>query len=89
MYSNAERTKKIVFEFGCNIYDTGASEVQIALLTERIGHLQNHFIKNKKDYHSRRGLLKMVARRRRLLRYLKTHNILSYTKLIKNLGLRH
>lgn len=89
MCGSTEKKLKIISEFGCNINDTGVTEVQIALLTARIDHLKQHFLKNKKDYHSRRGLLKIVARRRRLLKYLKACHILRYTNLIKHLGLRH
>jgi len=68
--------------------DTGSPEVQVALLTARINDLTGHFKVHDKDYHSRRGLLKMVSRRRRLLDYLKRENAESYTQLIKRLGLR-
>lgn len=89
MYSNVEERIKIIAKFGRNVHDTGISEVQIALLTARIDHLKDHFLKNKKDYHSRRGLLRIVAHRRRLLQYLKKCNMLRYVNLIKILGLRH
>ena len=68
--------------------DTGSTEVQVALLTARILDLQAHFESNKKDHHSRRGLLKMVSRRRRLLEYLKRKNYDGYRALINELGLR-
>jgi small subunit ribosomal protein S15 len=68
--------------------DTGSPEVQVALLTARINGLTDHFKANAKDHHSRRGLLKMVSRRRRLLDYLKGKNAESYTALIQRLGLR-
>lgn len=68
--------------------DTGSPEVQVALLTARINDLTGHFKVHGKDHHSRRGLLKMVSRRRRLLDYLKRENAESYTQLIKRLGLR-
>lgn len=68
--------------------DTGSPEVQVAILTRRINDLMDHFKKNKKDHHSRRGLLKMVSNRRRLLDYLKKKNNASYVKLIADLGLR-
>lgn len=68
--------------------DTGSPEVQIALLTARINDLTGHFKTHAKDHHSRRGLLKMVSRRRRLLDYLKDRNADSYTQLIQRLGLR-
>ncbi len=68
--------------------DTGSPEVQIALLTARITHLTEHLRSNKKDHHTRRGLLQMVGRRRRLLNYLKNTNIEAYRSLIADLGLR-
>jgi len=68
--------------------DTGSPEVQIALLTERINHLTDHFKLHKKDYHSRRGLLKMVGSRRRLLDYLKKKDLTKYRELIEKLGIR-
>ena len=68
--------------------DTGSPEVQIALLSERIATLTEHFKVHKKDHHSRRGLLKMVGQRKRLLNYLKTKDLESYRKLIKELGIR-
>jgi small subunit ribosomal protein S15 len=69
--------------------DRGSAPVQIALLTERINDLTDHFRTHKKDHHSRRGLLMMVGRRRRLLEYLKTTNVDRYRQLIEDLGLRH
>jgi small subunit ribosomal protein S15 len=68
--------------------DTGSSEVQIALLTERIRHLTDHFDHHKKDHNSKRGLLKMVGQRRRLLRYLERTDVEKYRALIEKLGLR-
>ncbi len=68
--------------------DTGSPEVQVALLTERIRYLTEHFKTHKKDHHSRRGLLKLVGRRRRLLDYLKRKDLERYRSLIKELGLR-
>ena len=68
--------------------DTGSPEVQIALLTERINHLTEHFKLHKKDHHSRRGLLRLVGQRRRLLDYLKGSNLERYRDIIKSLGLR-
>ncbi len=68
--------------------DTGSPEVQIALLTERIKHLTEHFKSHKKDFHSRRGLLMLVGRRRRLLDYLKKRSVERYAKIISDLGLR-
>lgn len=69
--------------------DRGSAPVQIAILTARINHLRNHFDSHKKDHHSRRGLLKMVGRRRRLLEYLKRTDLDGYRALIADLGLRH
>ena len=68
--------------------DTGSPEVQVALLSQRIEHLMEHFKTHKKDFHSRRGLLKMAGKRRRLLDYLKTANIDRYRKVVSSLGLR-
>ena len=69
--------------------DTGSTPVQIALLTERINYLTTHFKGHVKDFHSRRGLLKMVGKRRRLLTYLKRINVERYRQIITDLGLRH
>lgn len=68
--------------------DTGSTEVQVALLTQRISHLTEHFKVHKKDHHSRRGLLKLVSQRRRLLNYLKRTDLERYRKLVSTLGLR-
>ena len=88
MSLSTEAKAKIVAEFGRDAKDTGSSEVQIALLTAQINHLQEHFSVHKKDHHGRRGLLGMVSRRRKLLDYLKRTNLESYTNLISRLGLR-
>ena len=69
--------------------DTGSPEVQVSVLTERINYLTDHFRQHAKDHHSRRGLLKMVGRRRRLLDYLKRTSLDAYRKLINELGLRY
>jgi len=69
--------------------DTGSSRVQVAVLTERINYLNGHFKTHKKDHHSRRGLLKMVGRRRRLLDYMKRKEVEGYRQLIAELGLRY
>ena len=69
--------------------DTGSSRVQIAVLTERINYLTDHFKQHANDHHSRRGLLKMVGKRRRLLDYLKRSDVDGYRKVIQDLGLRH
>jgi small subunit ribosomal protein S15 len=78
----------VIKKFATKKDDTGSPEVQIALLTERIAKLSSHFETHKKDHHSRRGLLVMVGRRRRLLDYLKNKNQASYAEIIKKLGLR-
>ncbi|MDC7222228.1 MAG: 30S ribosomal protein S15 [Spirochaetales bacterium] len=83
-----EDKKQIVAEFGKDANDTGSAEVQIALLTKRIEDLTDHFKEHKKDHASRRGLLKMVGQRRRLLRYLKKKDLEGYRALIGKLGLR-
>ena len=83
-----QRKKEIIEKFGQVTGDTGSPEVQVALLTERINDLQRHFQAHKKDHHSRRGLLKMVGRRRRLLDYLKGRSETRYQSLIQELGLR-
>ena len=80
--------KQIVAEFGRDANDTGSPEVQIAILTARIEELQEHFDMHKKDHHSRRGLLKMVGKRRNLLAYLKNKDVARYRALIERLGLR-
>lgn len=85
---NKEKKQEIIKNFGRAPEDTGSPEVQIALLTQRITELTEHLKINKKDHHSRRGLLKMVGQRRGLLEYLKKNNIESYRSLIERLGLR-
>ncbi len=81
-------TQTIVEEFGTHETDTGSPEVQVALLTERINHLTDHLRVHKKDHHSRRGLLMMVGKRRRLLKYLDNQDVKRYRSLIARLGLR-
>ncbi|MFC0323440.1 30S ribosomal protein S15 [Gallibacterium melopsittaci] len=88
MSLSTEAKAKIIAEFGRDAKDTGSSEVQIALLTAQINHLQEHFSVHKKDHHGRRGLLGMVSRRRKLLDYLRRTNLESYSNLISRLGLR-
>lgn len=83
-----EKKQSIIDSYKLHENDTGSPEVQIALLTERINHLNEHLKVNKKDYHSRRGLLKMVGHRRNLLEYLKKEDIKRYRDLISRLGLR-
>ena len=79
---------KIVAEFGRNPQDTGYPEVQIALLSARISDLQPHFEDHKKDHHSRRGLLRLVAQRRKLLDYLKASDLARYSAIVEKLKLR-
>ena len=81
-------TQTIISEFGTHGTDTGSPEVQVALLTERINHLTEHLKVHKKDHHSRRGLLMMVGKRRRLLDYLKAQDVERYRNVIARLGLR-
>jgi small subunit ribosomal protein S15 len=84
----AERKKEVIENFKTHETDTGSPEVQIALLSERISYLTEHFKTHKKDHHSRRGLLKLVGQRRRLLDYLKRKNVDRYREVIARLGLR-
>ena len=88
MAMTAERKQELMTTYATHEGDTGSPEVQVALLTERITYLTGHFKTHKKDHHSRRGLLKMVGRRRRLLKYLRTTDEDRYKTLIKSLGLR-
>ena len=83
-----ERKAALVTQYKRHEKDTGSPEVQVALLSERIGQLTDHFKTHKKDHHSRRGLLKLVGQRRRLLDYLKTKDGNRYKKLIDGLGIR-
>ncbi len=84
---DAQKTD-IIDEFRTHPTDTGSPEVQVALLTRRIQYLTEHFKEYKKDFHSRRGLLRMVGRRRRLLEYLKRKDLTRYRQLVERLGLR-
>ena len=88
MVMTAVAKKEIIDQFKIHDKDTGSSEVQIALLTTRIKYLTEHFQTHKKDHHSRRGLLIMVGKRRRLLNYVKNKDVYRYRSLIKELGLR-
>ncbi|MBI5938478.1 MAG: 30S ribosomal protein S15 [Betaproteobacteria bacterium] len=88
MAMTAADKAKILKDYQRAAADTGSPEVQVALLTARINDLTGHFKANAKDHHSRRGLLKMVSRRRRLLDYLKSRNTDAYRSLIERLGLR-
>ena len=83
-----EKKQQVIAENATKANDTGSPEVQIAILTERINGLSGHMQSNKKDFSSRRGLLRMVARRRKLLDYLKRKNESGYTALIEKLGIR-
>lgn len=88
MVLNPDDKREIIGKFQRKDSDTGSPEVQIALLSERIRYLTEHFKIHKKDHHSRRGLLKLVGRRRRLLNYLKRKDLESYRTVIKALGIR-
>ncbi len=81
-------TQEIVTDFGAHNSDTGSPEVQVALLTQRIGHLTEHLREHGHDHHSRRGLLAMVGKRRRLLNYLHNKDAERYRRVIAKLGLR-
>ena len=83
-----EQKEQIVKDFGRTPGDTGSPEVQIAILTARINDLTDHFKSNPKDHHSRRGLLKMVGKRRGLLDYIKENDLDEYRQLIEKLGIR-
>lgn len=88
MALSASQKAEIVAEFGRGEGDTGSAEVQVALLSANINGLQEHFRTHKKDHHSRRGLIRMVNQRRKLLDYLKEKDLDRYSKLIERLGLR-
>ena len=88
MLENNLTKDKILSDFQKKTEDTGSSEVQIALLTKRISSLTEHFKKNKKDNHSRKGMIKLISRRRRLILYLKKKNLKRYEEIIKKLNLR-
>ena len=83
-----ERKVEIISNYQHRENDTGSTEVQVALITERIRQLTKHMMSNKHDYHTQRGLLKLVGQRRRLLSYLNHEDVERYSKLIKSLGLR-
>ena len=85
---NTEKKKEIIAAYGRTPDDTGSPEVQVALLTERINTLTEHLKENKKDHHSRRGMYKMIGKRRGLLDYLKKTDLEGYRALIEKLGLR-
>ena len=88
MAMTAERKAELIRDYAREEGDTGSPEVQIALLTERITYLTEHFRTHHKDHHSRRGLLKLVGRRRRLLKYLRTNHDDRYKTILQRLGLR-
>ncbi|MFQ5617364.1 MAG: 30S ribosomal protein S15 [Rhodospirillales bacterium] len=88
MSITAERKQALIKEFATNNDDTGSPDVQVAILSERIGNLTEHLKTHKKDNHSRRGLLRMVGQRRRLLDYVKRKEAKRYEELIRRLGLR-
>ncbi|MBT8449378.1 MAG: 30S ribosomal protein S15 [Gammaproteobacteria bacterium] len=88
MSLSTEKKATIVAEHGRGTNDTGSPEVQVALLSAQINHLQGHFKEHKHDHHSRRGLLRMVSQRRKLLDYLKRKDSARYSSLIEKLGLR-
>ena len=88
MSITAEKKQEVIKAYATNKTDTGSPEVQVAILTERITALSQHMQAHKKDFHSRRGLLMMVSRRRKLLDYVKRKNVARYQDLIQRLGIR-
>ena len=86
--SEAVNKENVITNFRIHEKDTGSCEVQVALLSARITHLTEHLRDHRKDFHSRRGLLLMTSKRRRLLNYLKKHNLAKYTELLQKLNLR-
>lgn len=88
MTISKERKAELTAQFGKNGADTGNPKVQVAILTERIRELTEHMKSHQKDFHTRRGLLMLVGRRRRLLSYIKKNDIFEYRELIKALGIR-
>ena len=83
-----ERTAELMAEYGKNAQDSGSAEVQVAILSERIRNLTEHLKEHPKDHHTRRGLLMLVGKRRRLLVYIKNRDVVEYRELIKKLGIR-
>ncbi len=83
-----ERTAELIAEYGKNPQDSGSAEVQVAILSERIRNLTEHLKTHPKDHHTRRGLLMLVGKRRRLLVYIKDRDVIEYRELIKKLGIR-
>ena len=88
MTISKERKAELIKEFGKNEHDSGSAEVQVAILTDRIKELTEHVKEHKKDHHTRRGLLMLVGKRRRLLSYIKERDIAEYRELIAKLGIR-
>ena len=88
MAQTTEKTKEIIEKYKTHDTDTGSCPVQVALLTDRIQYLTDHFQHHSKDHHSRRGLLKLVGQRRSLLKYLQKKDITKYRSLIQDLGIR-
>ena len=86
-FTNSDK-KKVMADFGHHATDTGSVEVQVAMLTERINNLTNHINSNAKDHHSKKGMMAIISRRKRLLNYLKGENHDRYTTLINKLGIR-
>ncbi len=89
MTITSEKKRELVGKYGRSENDTGSAEVQVALMTERINELTEHLRTHTKDHHSRRGLLMLVGKRRRLLRYLERSDVERYRTLVADLGLRH
>jgi len=85
---NKDRKTELITSYRTHDSDTGSPEVQVAILSERIGYLTEHFKTHAKDHHSRRGLLQLVSQRRRLLDYLRRHDVERYRKIISALGIR-
>ena len=88
MALSQQQKQDVIGKFATHQKDSGSARVQVALITSRVNDLQAHFEKNPKDFHSRRGLLKLVGRRKRLLEYVRREDIQEYRKLIEELGLR-
>jgi len=83
-----ERTAELIAEFGKGSNDSGSAEVQVAILTERIRNLTEHLKEHKKDHHTRRGLMGLIGKRRRMLKYIKNRDVVEYRELITKLGIR-
>ncbi len=88
MAISKERKAELIAQYGKNEQDSGSAEVQVAILTDRIRELTEHMKSHKKDFHTRRGLLMLVGKRRRLLSYIKKQDVENYRTLIKSLGIR-